>query len=462
MRQRRRWRVRGTVQGVGFRPFVYRRAVALELTGWVGNDGEGVVIEAEGEGESLDALHRALLDDPPPLALVEAVESHPLVATGGAGFVVAPSGSDGATDVPVSADVAPCTACLAELADPDDRRYRYPFVNCTDCGPRYTIVRDVPYDRPATTMAGFRMCERCQREYDDPADRRFHAQPNACPTCGPRLHWTSSDQEATGSDALAVAVDCLRGGGVVAVKGVGGYHVTCDAGNRSAVLALRTRKHRDAKPLAVMVADVTTAQQLCELDAAALRALVSPRRPVVLAPRRPDAAVVAEVAPGLAELGVMLPSSPLHELLLGELARPLVMSSGNVSDEPVAHDDADALRILAPLVDGILRHDRPIQIRADDSVLRTAGGGRVQMLRRARGWVPQPIRLPIAARQPVLAVGAQLKSTVALGRGSSVVVSHHLGDLEHWPTYAAFLQAIEHLTRLAHHQPALVAHDLHP
>ncbi|SNR81555.1 carbamoyltransferase HypF [Blastococcus mobilis] len=462
--ERRRIRVRGTVQGVGFRPFLYRQAVDLGLTGWVGNEGGDVVLEVEGDRSALDALLRSLRERQPPLAAVESVDVATVAPAGSAGFRIAASTAGSDPDLRVSADVAPCDACLAELADPDDRRFRYPFINCTNCGPRYTIVRAVPYDRPATTMAGFRMCPACQKEYDDPADRRFHAQPNACPDCGPRLAWTGPGEEVTGSAALTAAVARLTHGGTIALKSVGGYHLACDATDAGAVAHLRNRKGRPDKPFAIMVRDLAAAEALCDLAPAARTALTSPRRPVVLIPRRPDAlgAVAAEIAPGLHELGVMLPPSPLHALLGADLDRPLVMTSGNLSDEPVVGDDDEARELLGPLVDGVLSHDRPIHVRTDDSVVRAAPGGRLQVVRRARGWVPQPVRLPVPADRPVLAVGAQLKNTVALARGGSVILSQHLGDLQHWPTAAAFQQAVEHLTRLARVEPAAVAHDLHP
>jgi hydrogenase maturation protein HypF len=459
--QRVRVRARGTVQGVGFRPFVHRRARELGLAGWVGNDGEGVLLEAEGLADAIAALVRDVRVGPS-LAVVEAVEVEVIEPVGRSGFTIATTRHGGGADVRVSTDVGPCEACLAELADPADRRFRYPFLNCTDCGPRYTIVRAVPYDREATTMRPFVMCARCQAEYQDPADRRFHAQPNACPTCGPRLTWGSGAHTAGGPPALEAAASCLRSGGIVAVKGVGGYHLACDAGSESAVTRLRRRKRRDDKPFAVMVADLSAAQQLCELGATALAALASSRRPIVLAPRRADAPVTAGVAPRVAELGVMLPSSPLHVLLLGAVGRPLVMTSGNSSSEPMAHEDAEARERLGPLVDGMLSHDRQISVRTDDSVLQVCSEGRVRMIRRARGWVPQPLQLPLPAAHPVLAVGAQLKSTVALARGASVVVSQHLGDLDDWATYQAFTAAVEHLTRLSGVTPAVVAHDLHP
>ena len=461
MRERRRVHVRGTVQGVGFRPFVYRRAVELGLAGWVGNDGSGVLIEAEGEAHAVAALVAAVQDDVPPLAAVDEVVVEPLDLQGDSGFAIVTTRSGGTVDVPVSADVAPCTACLAELLDPADRRFRYPFVNCTDCGPRYTIVTDVPYDRPATTMAGFTMCAACRQEYDDPGSRRFHAQPNACPACGPVLSWQAAGQDAAGPGALADAVALLRAGGIVAVKGVGGYHLACDATAEDAVRLLRSRKRRPAQPFAVLVADLEAAQRLCRLDDPACTELTSGRRPVVLAPRRADAPVAAAVAPGLTELGVMLPPSPLHVLLAADTGRPLVMTSGNLSGEPVLHQDAEARARLADVADGFLAHDRGIAVRTDDSVVR-ASGGRLQVVRRARGWTPQPVRLPLAAPEPVLAVGAQLKSTVALARGGSVVVSQHLGDLDHWATHEAFTSAVAHLTRVSGVAPSVVAHDLHP
>jgi hydrogenase maturation protein HypF len=460
--QRRRVRVRGTVQGVGFRPFVYRRAVALGLAGWVANDPSGVVLEVEGSAAAIQALLRAVHEEAPPLAVVEGIEAGEVSPTGQTGFGIRTSDSSGGVDVPVGVDVAPCVRCLAEMADPHDRRSGYPFINCTDCGPRYTIVRRVPYDRPATTMAGFVMCPRCQAEYDDPADRRFHAQPNACPDCGPELRWESAEGNAPGAAALDAAVRCLRQGGVVAVKGLGGFHLACDAGDAEAAAVLRKRKARDDKPFAVMVADLDAAERLCHLSEPARAALTSARRPIVLARRRAAVGIADGVAPGLDELGIMLPSSPLHVLLLAAVGRPLVMTSGNISDEPVIHRDDVARNRLLPLTDGLLTHDREIHVRADDSVLRAHLDGTARMVRRARGWVPQPLRLPVPAASSVLAVGAQLKSTVALARAGSVVVSQHLGDLEHWAAYRGFVETIDHMTGLGDVRPALVAHDLHP
>ncbi|HLI54115.1 MAG TPA: carbamoyltransferase HypF [Acidimicrobiales bacterium] len=461
--ERRRIRVRGTVQGVGFRPFVYRHAQRLGLAGWVLNDSRGVLIEAEGTPAALDELARAIAAEPPRLARVESVETSPLAACGESGFRIVASPGGGTAAVPVSPDTATCDACLAELFDPADRRYRYPFINCTDCGPRYTIVLSVPYDRPATTMAGFAMCARCRAEYDDPADRRFHAQPNACPECGPRLAWSGPDGRvvATGEEALAATIQALAAGGIVAVKGVGGYHLAVDATDEPAVGELRRRKARDDKPFAVMVASISEACRLCDLDRAAIEVLSGTARPIVLAPRRRGAAVAASVAPGLAELGLMLPYAPLHHLLLAGAARPLVMTSGNLTDEPIAHEDADAVTRLGPLVDGICSHDRPIHVRCDDSVVRALPAG-PQVLRRSRGWTPAPLALPVPAARHVLAVGAMLKNTVSVAKERMVVPSHHIGDLEHLATYRSFLQAVEHLPRLYGVEPEVVAHDLHP
>ncbi|MDP9020826.1 MAG: carbamoyltransferase HypF, partial [Actinomycetota bacterium] len=464
--ERRRLRVTGTVQGVGFRPFVYRHAVALGLSGHVSNDSEGVLVEAEGTPEQLDELSRRLVEEPPPLARVATLEATPLPATGdGNSFRIVESRAERAPAVAVSVDVATCDDCLAELTDPADRRYGYPFTNCTNCGPRYTIIRSIPYDRPATTMAGFRMCDACAGEYSDPADRRFHAQPNACPACGPHLRLLGVDGRvvAERGEALDDAVKALLDGKILAVKGLGGYHLAADASDAGAVAELRRRKHRDDKPFAVMVPDLDAARALCRLSSDAEAALTSLRRPIVLAPRRPGTGAVAEgVAPGLPELGLMLPYTPLHHLLLGGVGRPLVMTSGNLSDEPIAHTDDDAVTRLGSLVDAILAHDRPIHIRADDSVVRARPGGRTQMVRRSRGFAPEPLPLPRPARRQVLAVGAELKNTVSVAKDANVVASHHIGDLEHLAAHRSFLQATEHLCHLTGVEPEVVAHDLHP
>jgi len=461
---RRRLRVTGTVQGVGYRPFVYRHALALGLAGYVLNDSAGVLIEVEGPVDRVVELTRRLVDDAPPLARVADVATEELHATGAAGFHIVHSDDTGSADVPISIDNATCADCLAEVDDTANRRFGYAFTNCTNCGPRYTIVRSVPYDRPATTMSAFTMCARCQAEYDDPLDRRFHAQPNACADCGPQLSWrprATDTAVATGSGALEQAVDAIVNGQIVAMKGIGGYHLVADATDERAIAELRRRKARDDKPFALMVASLADARTLCELDAAAEAALTSIRRPIVLAPRRPGAGVASGVAPGLPELGVMLPYSPLHHLLLTAARRPLVMTSGNLSDEPIAHDDDDAATRLGPMVDGLLQHDRPIHIRCDDSVVRSTSAG-PQLLRRSRGYAPERIALPFTSTRQVLAVGAELKNTVCVAKNGWVVPSHHIGDLEHLATYRSFLQAVDHLPRLYGVEPGLIAHDMHP
>ncbi len=462
--ERYRFRVTGTVQGVGFRPFVYRTAVSLGLTGFVRNDSDGVLVEVQGDPAALSALRTALTDGPPPLARVTGVLSTtiPPVADD-TRFRIVDSRAEGPPAVAVSVDTAPCDDCLAEVDDPEDRRYRYPFTNCTNCGPRYTIVQSVPYDRPATTMAPFAMCRDCQREYDDPGDRRFHAQPNACPACGPTLRWCAPGGSVltTGGGALAAAVAAIRAGAVIAVKGVGGFHLATDANRAASVAELRRRKARDDKPFAVMVADLDGARALVDIDGPAEGLLASPARPIVLAPRRHGAPVADQVAPGLPELGLVLPYSPLHHLLLAGAGVPLVMTSGNLSDDPIAHTDEDAFERLGPLVDGVLTHGRGIHIRCDDSVVR-ASPARLQVLRRSRGYAPEPLPLPGTGVRQVLALGAELKSTVAVAKNGWVVVSHHIGDLEHLATYRSFLQAVDHLCHLAGVTPEVVAHDLHP
>lgn len=463
--QRRRIRVTGTVQGVGFRPFVWRLATGLALAGEVSNDTQGVLIEAEGPSDALDTFEARLRSDHPPLARVESVEAKPVAVTGLLGFSIVASRDLGGTTSPVSVDIATCADCLAEMADPDDRRYHYPFINCTNCGPRYTIIRSIPYDRASTTMSGFTMCDACRQEYEDPGDRRFHAEPVACPACGPVAILRSATDGATvatGPEAVAEAARRLVAGQILAVKGLGGYHLAVDANHEQAVSELRRRKARDHKPFAVMVPGLDQAHDLVQLSPQAADALVSPRRPIVLAPRRPGG-VADPVAPGLSELGVMLAYTPLHYLLLEATGRPLVMTSGNLSDEPIAHIDDDAMARLGPMVHAVLTHDRPIHIRCDDSVVRLAPqSGETQLIRRSRGYAPEPILLTWAVARPLLAVGAELKNTVSVAAGRALTTSHHIGDLEHLAAFQSFRQAIDHLCHLAGVIPEVVAHDLHP
>ena len=451
-------RVEGVVQGVGFRPFVYSLATGLGLGGLVGNDSDGVFAEVEGPPAAVEAFLSSLARDAPPLARIERITTTAMPPHGTASFSIAPSAPGLLRRTLVSADTATCADCLAELADPDDRRFGYPFINCTNCGPRFTIVRDVPYDRPLTTMAGFAMCDRCAAEYHDPADRRFHAQPTCCPACGPRL--SLLDPAGTVGSPLEAAAHLLRQDKVLAVKGLGGYHLAVDASSEDAAGALRARKHREDKPFAVMVADVAAARQVCQVDEAAAALLTSSRRPIVLLPRVPSG-IAAAVAPGNRQLGLMLPYTPLHHLLLAGVGGPVVLTSGNISDEPIVYRDGEAAQRLGEIADAFLTHDRPIHIRTDDSVVR-AVRGREAVIRRSRGYVPEPLDVAVRFARPVLACGAELKSTFCLARESHAFVSHHIGDLENAETLRSFTEGIEHFKRLFDVTPEVVAHDLHP
>jgi hydrogenase maturation protein HypF len=461
--------VEGIVQGVGFRPFVYALAARLGLSGFVGNDVDGVFAEVEGEPAAVREFLLAVGRDAPPLARVERVTASPMAPAGTTTFTIVASEPAGRRRALIAADTATCEDCLRELADPRDRRFRYPFINCTNCGPRFTIVRDVPYDRPLTTMAGFPMCDDCAAEYHDPANRRFHAQPVCCPACGPRL--TLLDQagkpvtETAAHGALSGAGRLLREGGTVAVKGLGGYHLAVDAASEAAVAALRRRKHREDKPFAIMTADLAAARRLGQAGRAEAELLTSPARPIVLLARHPGAPVAASVAPGSRQLGIMLPYTPLHHLLLAAVGRPLVLTSGNVSDEPIAYRDEDALDRLAGIADAFLTHDRAIHIRTDDSVARVVAG-RPVLTRRSRGYVPQPVTVRSASfagfPRPVLACGAELKNTFCLAKEHRAFVSHHIGDLENAETLRSFTEGIAHFTRLFDITPQVVAYDLHP
>jgi hydrogenase maturation protein HypF len=472
-RRRVRVRVEGRVQGVGFRPFVYGLATELRLGGSVRNDGSGVQLEVEGEPRAVERFLERLAAEAPPLAVVARIRSVESPPAGGSGFEILTSAEGGGRGAPVAPDAATCEKCLVELFDPADRRHRYPFINCTDCGPRFTIVTGVPYDRPRTTMAGFRMCGRCRAEYEDPRDRRFHAQPNACPDCGPRARLADGGGERTtaAGDPVAAAAAALVSGAIVAVKGLGGYHLACRADDERAVAALRTRKRRVQKPFALMVADLEAAERLARLGPGERSLLRRRERPIVLVRRREDAAVAASVAPRSRELGLMLPYSPLHHLLLADAGTALVMTSGNACEEPIAFRDRDALRRLAAIADLFLLHDRPIATRCDDSVVRPAslprpGGGRpapvALQLRRSRGFVPAAIELPVDCERPLLACGAELKSTFCLAQGRRAWVGHHLGDLRDPEALASFREGIEHFERLFDVAPRLCAHDLHP
>jgi len=461
--RRVRARVDGTVQGVGYRPFVYRLADELGIAGWVLNDERGVLVEAEGSPDAVDAFVARLSSDAPPLAEVRGVRAEAVAVVGAAGFEIVASERGGAASAPVTPDSASCADCLAELADPDDRRHRYPFLNCTNCGPRFTIVQGIPYDRPLTTMAGFEMCDACQAEYEDPLDRRFHAQPNACPVCGPQARLLERDGTPVEGleDPLAAAAQDLLDGRILAVKGLGGYHLACRADSEEAVAALRARKHREDRPFALLVADVGAARRVVELDEAEEALLTSRARPIVLARRRPDAEVAASIAPGAPDLGIMLPYTPLHALLASDAGVPLVLTSGNLSDEPIAFDDADALQRLAPIADRFLVHDRPIATRTDDSVVRVVRE-RPLLLRRSRGYVPASLDLPIASTQQLLGVGAEQKNAFCVAKDGRAWPSHHIGDLKNYETLRSLENGIAHFEALFEVTPEVLVHDLHP
>ena len=462
--------VEGVVQGVGFRPFVWRLATELGLAGRVRNAAGRVEIEAAGTSAALDAFARRLRTDAPPRARVERVSAVPLGPSAAADlpetFAIDESVSAAAVDRLFPPDIATCDECLAELADPADRRYRYPFTNCTNCGPRATIIEELPYDRARTTMRAFPLCADCAAEYADPANRRFHAEPVACPRCGPRLAYRRTDAPAPSArdeGALAAAVADLRAGRIVAVKGLGGYHLACDATDGAAVGRMRDRKRRWARPFAVMVRDLAAARALCHVTATEAALLVGPARPIVLlvARRHGEPALAPSVAAGNHRLGIFLPYTPLHHLLLEAMDRPLVLTSGNLTDEPLATDDADAATRLAGLADSFLTHDREIRARYDDSVTRVVAG-RESLVRRARGHAPEALPLPIAASRPILAVGAELKHTFTLARGGRAHVAPHNGDLEDLATHRAFTDGLAHLARLLALEPEVVAHDRHP
>jgi hydrogenase maturation protein HypF len=489
----RRIALSGTVQGVGFRPFVWRIAHETGVAGRVRNDAGGVTIEAFGPAAALDTFVARVRAEPPPAAVIARVVEERIPAEAVRGFEIVESAPSAERRAAIPPDLATCAACLREVRDPADRRHGYPFTNCTDCGPRFTIALGAPYDRPATTMAGFTMCPACSREYGDPRDRRFHAQPNACPACGPRVwihrsggtlgggvageppprappipplapgqpHPAAPALASAPPDPIAVVGAALAAGRIAAVKGIGGFHLACDATSSAAIRTLRERKHREEKPLAAMVADLAAARAVAELTPAEEALLASVERPIVLCRRAAGCALAPELAPGSPLVGLLLPYAPLHHLLLAAAGRPLVMTSGNLSDEPIAFEDADALARLGGIADLFLLHDRPIASRCDDSVARVVAGRRMVM-RRARGFVPRPVRLARGARRPVLGVGAQLKNACCLLRGDEAVLGPHVGDLDGLETYGAFEAAIARLSEFLGVRAEALACDLHP
>lgn len=459
---RRRFTVRGVVQGVGFRPFVWTLASRLSLTGTVRNTSGAVVIEVEGPQAALAEFGRALRADAPRLARIDSVEETQLELAGDRGFRIVESQSVPGEYQPIAPDAATCPDCVADVFDAANRRYRYPFTNCTNCGPRFTIIEDVPYDRPLTTMRKFAMCDACRGEYEDPSDRRFHAQPIACPACGPRLWFAVAGGSEVAGDAIELAGDALRRGEIVAVKGLGGFQLSCDAGDEAAVRRLRERKHRPQKPFAVMVPDLEAVRELCEVSAAEEATLAGSARPVVLLRLRTDAArrtLAPSVAPGLHELGVMLPYTPLHHLLLRGFGSPLVMTSGNVTEEPIAKDNDEGIARLGAIADSFLLHDRDIYARYDDSVVRVLEGSE-RVIRRARGYCPLPVHIESTAQ--VLAFGAHLKNTFCVLKDGNAFAGPHIGDLDNPKTFAHHHEALETYLRLFRAVPAVVAADLHP
>ena len=480
--------VRGVVQGVGFRPFVYRLAREHGLAGWVLNHSGGVEIEVEGPAAALAAFVRDLEGKSPPLARIEGIKVADAPPVGYTAFEIRHSVAEAGRYQLISPDIAICPDCLRELLDPDDRRYRYPFTNCTNCGPRFTIIEDIPYDRPLTTMRDFVMCPQCQAEYDDPLDRRFHAQPNACPVCGPHVWLVSSSNlklktlKPETDDVIAQAARLLRAGVIIAIKGLGGFHLACDATDEAAVRTLRERKGRPAKPLAVMMTTLEEIKQHCWVSTEEERLLTSPQCPIVLLPWKPESNVSRLVAPRNNYLGVMLPYTPLHHVLLRDVGRPLVMTSGNLSEEPIARDNDEALRRLAHLADYFLLHNRDIYARYDDSVWFVPYVSRFtfhvprsnpkpetsepktpspQPIRRSRGYAPFPVKLPFKVQQ-ILACGAELKNTFCVTRDEYAFLSQHIGDMENLETLEHFETTIELYKRLFRIEPEIVAYDLHP
>ncbi len=498
-RARLKLAVRGAVQGVGFRPFVFRLAEELKLAGWVNNSPQGVFIEVEGPRPALEKFLLRLETEKPPRSFIQSLESSWLDSVGYKNFEIRASETGGGKTALVMPDIATCPDCLREIFDPKNRRHRYPFTNCTNCGPRFSIIESLPYDRANTSMRQFVMCPACQAEYDNPRDRRFHAQPNACPVCGPHLELFECGDTSPlskrghvravqNNDALVAAAEALRRGQIVAVKGIGGFHLMVDARNEAAVKRLRERKHREEKPFALMFPTLDSGKSVCEVSPLEERLLRSPEAPVVLLRRRRQSQIsnlkfqIAEgVAPNNPNLGVMLPSNPLQHLLMAELGFPIVATSGNLSDEPICTDEREALERLGGIADVFLVHNRPIVRHVDDSIVRVMLG-REMVLRRARGYAPLPISIPVAADvrrlksrsqnqsepphvggyETILAVGAHLKNAVALAVGNQVFISQHIGDLETEPASDAFRRVIADFEKLYDARPEIIAADLHP
>jgi hydrogenase maturation protein HypF len=457
----RRVEINGIVQGVGFRPFVYQLARSHHLSGTVANTAGGVWIHAQGRTDDLDRFIADITERHPPLAHITRIETRPEPVGDHTGFAIVQSRDSQARTTLISPDVSICSDCLAELFDPGDRRFRYPFINCTNCGPRYTIIDNIPYDRPYTAMRHFVMCPDCQGEYDDPGDRRFHAQPNACPVCGPCVTLCGQDgAELDCPDPIARTADLLKAGHVVAVKGLGGFHLAVDAENHAAVARLRRRKHREEKPLALMAADPDAIGRFARIAAEEAEILATPQRPIVLLRKKDGAPIASQVAPGNQYFGVMLPYTPLHYLLLDAGFTALVMTSANLTDEPICIDNAEAFQRLAGIADYFLVHDRDILLRSDDSIVRVAAGS-MRQVRRSRGFVPVPVFLE-RPMPKILACGAELKNTICLTRGDQAFLSQHIGDLENTAAFDFFKLTVAHMERILDIAPEMVACDMHP
>jgi len=477
-RIRIRINVNGRVQGVGFRPTVYRYAKGRNLCGWVSNTSQGVIIEVEGDEENVDDFLKSLKSSPPPQAEISHLTTSSLSLQNDVRFKILPSVTQSQVKTQISPDIATCKDCLKELFEPSDRRYLYPFLNCTNCGPRFTIVKNIPYDRDKTTMEKFVMCSPCREEYENPLKRRFHAQPNACPECGPEVTLVQGLRfrvQGSGVEAIKKAIRLLKEGRIVAIKGLGGFHLACDATNDEAVGNLRMRKYREDKPFALMAKDLETIRQYCEVSPSEEKLLHTFRRPIVLLKKvqgsgsrvQGSEKISKIVAPNNEYLGFMLPYTPLHYLLFSQLSTlnsqlsVLVMTSGNVSDEPVSYENEEAISRLSHIADYFLLHNRDIYTRCDDSVTRIFERQEM-IIRRSRGYVPSPLRVPFIFEKEILACGAHLKNTFALAKGDEVFVSHHIGDLENLETLQAFEKGIEHFKKLFDIEPVIIAHDLHP
>ncbi len=458
---RKRIDVSGQVQGVGFRPFVYNLARRLGLAGVVANNTSGAVIEVEGSEDKIKEFYETLISSPPPLAKITDITISEIATKHESDFRIVTSHIDGSAEADVTIDTAVCADCLREMFDPNDRRYRYPFINCTNCGPRYTIVRNIPYDRPNTTMSKFRMCDKCRSEYENPEDRRFHAQPIACPDCGPKLFLQDKNGKIIEADPIKTSVEYLQDGKIVAIKGIGGFHLAVDACNRQAVQRLRKLKKREQKPFAIMLASIEAVEKICFTDEYSKELLEDIARPIVLLRQKPNNNIAPEVAPSLNHLGIMLPYAPQHYLLFAEGLGPTVMTSANFSEEPIVADNNEALEKLNGIVDLFLMHDRPIYRRIDDSVVQSRDNGQLIMLRRSRGFVPQPLDLGYESPKSILAVGAELKNTIAIAKGKRVIVSEHIGDLKEPASFEHFREVIGHLCRLYEVRPEIIVADMH-